>query len=82
MAVTTRRAVVSAQGPLPVGSNICRCGGCGETFNSVGAFDSHRSGDMDQRHCLTPEAMRAAGMLLNERGRWITIAYDGPQRGA
>lgn len=57
---------------LPVGSRVCQCAACLEYFSSPAAFDKHRSGDMDRRRCLTPDEMRAAGMLHNERGRWIS----------
>lgn len=59
----------------------CRCGGCGEVFNSLSAFDAHRVGPYRQwwepvaapdRRCLTAEQMAAKGMALNVRGYWVT----------
>jgi len=61
---------------LPVGSGVSQCGGCGLVFKSVSAFDKHRAGDGDHRRCLTEDEMRAAGMLVNERGQWVGSAYD------
>ncbi len=55
------------------GTATCICAGCGEIFKSVGGFDAHREyreGELD-RHCLTPDEMRKAGMSINERGAWI-----------
>ena len=50
----------------------CECGGCHQRFNSVSAFDLHRTGlhGMD-RHCREPGEMRAIGMSLNDLGFWI-----------
>ena len=57
---------------LPIGSNRCQCGGCALYFGSVAAFDKHRR---DGR-CLTAEQMRDKGMAVNEKGYWVTEAYD------
>jgi len=62
---------------LPVGSNRCRCSGCGRYFSSVASFDAHRLGDGESRHCLSEPAMRARGMVVNEKGYWATSAWDG-----
>ena len=51
--------------------NRCLCSGCGEYFNSVSAFDMHRSGPADARVCRQPGE---AGMVRNEAGYWITCA--------
>ena len=49
------------------------CPGCGLYFNSTVAFDKHRTGAFGiDRRCRTPEEMRAAGMVLNQDGWWIT----------
>lgn len=65
---------------------ISVCGQCGVTFNSVGAFDAHRTGAFEvrdgkgkvvkakTRRCLTEQEMRDRGMEPNEHGRWITAA--------
>ena len=43
----------------------CQCAGCSEYFNSVGAFDKHRTGRhrTNTRRCMTIEEMEAAGMF-------------------
>ena len=55
----------------------CLCGECGEYFNSVSAFDKHRTGNFEDksRRCLTPAELRGKGWLHNARGLWITSAY-------
>jgi len=65
-------------------NNICPT--CGERFRSSRAFDMHRVGEYGRigpnsqylparRRCLTADEMRAAGMLRNRRGLWITKAF-------
>jgi hypothetical protein len=50
-----------------------QCPACGECFNSIAAFDRHRTGRFGvARRCLTPDEMRAQGMALSARGFWIT----------
>jgi hypothetical protein len=49
-----------------------QCQGCKEYFNSVGAFDKHRTGEYGKsRRCKTKEEMEASGMVLREDGFWI-----------
>jgi hypothetical protein len=58
---------------LKTGSNKCQCSACGEYFNSVHAFDMHRSGsDCAARRCKNPEAMVREGWSKNAAGYWIT----------
>lgn len=45
------------------GTAACHCGACHHTFTGVSAFDAHRR----RGECLPPDA---AGLVLNERGRW------------
>jgi hypothetical protein len=54
------------------------CVACQKTFKSEYTFDKHRSGDHAgrTRRCLSTEEMQAKGMLQNERGWWISSAYD------
>jgi len=65
---------------------ISICSGCGETFNSNGAFDAHRVGGHSnskygiKRRCLSVDELLAAGWLRNARGRWIVEEYTGPER--
>lgn len=61
---------------LNVGSSVCQCAACGEVFRSVTGFDRHRTGDVNHRRCLTVIEMLADGLTKNERGQWITAAYD------
>src|SRR6516165_8365228 len=53
----------------------CRCGACGELFNSVSVFDRHRVGPWTdkgvQRRCLSAEEMSARGWQTNVKGFWI-----------
>ena len=48
-----------------------QCASCKEFFNSIGAFEKHRTGKMDSRRCLTPDEMTKKGMSINHRGFWI-----------
>ena len=58
----------------------CRCSGCNELFNSTAAHAKHRVGpyapinNTSTRKCLTPEQMRAKGMVRNAGGWWTTGA--------
>lgn len=64
---------------MKVSDRRCRCSGCGQFFNSVGAFDRHRTGPYAAgRRCLTAEEMTARGWLHNAAGFWITGAM--PER--
>jgi hypothetical protein len=62
---------------LPTGSNRCRCGACHRYFSSVASFDAHRVGDGDARRCLPEPEMLARGMVVNDKGYWVTEAWDG-----
>ena len=55
----------------PTGSR-CACGACQLRFNSLSAFDLHRTGlyGVDRR-CREPGEMRSIGMSVNEQGFWI-----------
>jgi len=54
----------------------CRCGACGELFNSTWAFDRHRQGeyslDANTRKCLAPMEMERAGWNLAAGKFWMT----------
>jgi hypothetical protein len=54
---------------MKLNGNRCKCGGCGRYFNSVHAFDRHRSGKPAERVCLDPESL---GMEVNGAGFWIS----------
>ena len=51
--------------------NHCQCDKCGEYFNSVAAFDKHRTGEHGDRKCRTTDEMLAAGMAMSN-GWWVT----------
>ena len=53
------------------------CRACGQLFNSVAAFDKHRTGHFGKdRRCMTEAEMQAKGMAINGRGRWVTALRD------
>jgi hypothetical protein len=59
------------------------CPSCGELFNSVAAFDKHRTGTFGgphnqpaKRRCLTRDEMMAKGMEKNTAGFWVTKLRD------
>ena len=54
------------------GKRIEHCTACHETFTGETAGEKHRVGKYvpDERHCLTPDEMRAKGMEQNARGQW------------
>lgn len=54
----------------------CMCTACGNYFNSTAAFDKHRWGDWEDRHCKTEQQMFDAGMALSGTGWWITSKRD------
>lgn len=56
-----------------------QCPTCVEFFNSIAAFEKHRTGRIgapfdapDVRRCLTSDEMRARGMAINAAGFWVT----------
>ena len=50
-----------------------QCGECGLLFNSVRAFDKHRTGTYGvERRCMTPPEMQLHGMAKNQHGFWVT----------
>lgn len=55
---------------LPPGSNLCRCGSCGERFLNVRAFDAHRYGPAADRSCLATPQLPGAGLERDPRGYW------------
>lgn len=57
------------------GNSRCQCADCGEFFNSLGAFDKHRTGPYQPsgaRRCKAPTEMEEAGMCKNAAEFWIT----------
>ena len=63
---------------LKVTHSRCQCRGCGEYFNSVGAFDKHRIHRVEKKpvypYCLSVEGMELAGMVKNNAGYWCSTA--------
>jgi len=52
--------------------NRNQCGSCRQYFNSVGAFEAHRTGKFNvDRRCRTVDEMKAIGMILRDDGFWI-----------
>jgi len=50
-----------------------QCQGCKEYFNSIKAFDMHRTGKHGvDRRCMTVDEMTEKGMSLNASEFWIT----------
>lgn len=48
-----------------------QCPTCGKGFNSIAAFDKHRTGKFGVgRRCMTTEEMLAKGMVLRDDGFW------------
>lgn len=71
-----------AQRRLNLYADRNQCPACGELFNSLGAFDKHRTGDFFSaaRRCLSVSEMQASGMVVNERGFWVKAAMTDADR--
>jgi len=63
------------------GDQTCHCATCHLTFTSVGPFDAHRVGEMNDRRCLTPGELRKKGYEPNKYGRWRKPAPEGTFQG-
>ncbi len=50
----------------------CECCGCGELFKTVSGFDMHRTGEGEDRRCMSIDEMKDNGMALNKGGYWVT----------
>ncbi len=62
------------------GNSRCQCGDCNQFFNSLGAFDKHRTGDFSPasaRRCLDEAEMLERGMAKNADGFWVTSLGGG-----
>lgn len=61
--------------------NHCQCARCGKYFNSLSAFDKHRTGPFTHnvlsRECMFTEQMIAKGMAENAKGFWMTPNRSG-----
>ena len=61
----------------PIGSNICKCYGCGEVFNSLFAFDAHQRLENGRPICthpldITDRHGNPKPMAINRYGYWVT----------
>ena len=70
-----RRLSLGTDAMLPIGTNRCRCSGCGAYFGGVRAFDMHRhQGEGAERVCLPPGGVAdrhgRPKLRKNERGYW------------
>lgn len=59
--------------PSPLIGDRCRCGACGESFNSTFTFERHRVGTFEplERCCLSVAQMLAQGFRKNKAGYWV-----------
>ena len=61
---------------MKLGHSRCQCRACGEYFNSVAAFDKHRTDALcETRRCLTPKEILSLNMSKNRDGFWITSTF-------
>lgn len=61
---------------MKLGKSRNQCGGCKEYFNSLAAFEKHRTGKFGvNRRCMTPQEMENKKMLKNTDGFWITQKF-------
>ncbi len=62
---------------MKLGHSRNQCGGCSEYFNSISAFEMHRTGDFGvNRRCMTTQEMEAKKMSKNTDGFWVTRNFD------
>ena len=55
----------------------CKCTTCGDYFNSVAAFDKHRTGEHGvSRRCMTHQERREKKMDTNVAGYWVTALQE------
>jgi hypothetical protein len=52
------------------GERVCHCASCHLTFTSIGPFDAHRDGPMNDRRCRTEPELRQRGYEPNDSGYW------------
>lgn len=61
------------------GNSRCQCADCDEFFNSLGAFDKHRTGSYQPsglRRCRSIQEMTDSGMCKNAAGFWVTALNE------
>ena len=54
----------------------CQCTACGEYFNSIYAFDLHRTGSFLERKCLSVDEMLEYGIVKSSTDWWISEKRD------
>jgi hypothetical protein len=60
-----------------------QCRSCGEFFNSVFAFEKHRTGDFGiNRRCMTEAEMRVIRMDKNHAQFWVSSRMPDSVRAA
>lgn len=65
--------LLSQSSDLKLTGDRNQCPGCDYYFNSIKAFDRHRTGKHGvDRRCRTVEEMIQRGMLVNKDGFWVT----------
>jgi len=61
---------------LGIGTNHCKCSGCGEYFTCDKNFQLHRRGQGTDRRCVDPSGIvdkkGIARLRRNDRGLWAT----------
>ena len=58
---------------MVLGSSRNQCGSCRQYFNSIAAFERHRTGKYGvNRRCLNDNEMLAKKMEKNKAGFWTT----------
>ena len=50
--------------------SACECGGCGERFSSLSAFDQHQTTDYTTRPPVTCHPPAERGLVLSIHHRW------------
>jgi hypothetical protein len=56
-----------------LGESRNQCQGCKGYFNSITAFEKHRTGEHGKnRRCRTEQEMLSLGMDVNEDGFWVS----------
>ncbi len=58
--------------------NNCECMTCGEIFKSEASFKKHRTALLKpyRPRCLTVQEMLDLGMVQNDKGLWVTAAFN------
>ena len=61
--------------------SLCGCGGCGEIFTSLSAFDYHQDRDYTRRPPVICRPPAEAGLIQDNDGRWrVPLSASGARR--